>query len=642
MSAPSVTHLQQRIAELEKALAAQPQEASYARFFQMTLDLACIATMDGYFKEINPSFEHVLGYSKATLLASPFLDFVHPDDVEATLAALATLNEGDPIITFDNRYRTADGTYVWLSWKAKPEIESGLIYAIARDISDTKRVLVSLQETRKELERQTAMLKRAESLAHIGHWRINLQDGSLLWSDEVYRIHGRNPETFTPMLADGIKAYHPDDQDHVSEVVQRAIDQGQDFSFQLRIVRPSGEIRHVASYGECQVNASGTVETVFGIFQDITEQHQAKAALAESEMRFRLAAEGASAGIWDWHDIEGKTAWFSPTFYNLLGYREGDLETTLDHFATLVHPEDREAMFAGLDQHFRGEGPYVISYRLKTKGGAYKWFLGSGQASFDDAGNPVRMIGSIIDIDARKKAERTLKEYADTLKRRNAELEQFAYVASHDLQEPLRTITSFIGLLEERLEGQLAGDTQEFMDFVVDAAHRMKALINDLLEYSRMGRWEISREPTDLKILASTVIQILDTTLQEHHAQVTLGPLPTLPCDAPKIGLVLQNLMVNGIKYNQSATPTVHVSAERKGKMWQFAVQDNGIGIAPQFHERIFQIFKRLHGRRSHTGTGIGLALCQKVVERHEGRIWVESDLGQGATFFFTLPARIE
>lgn len=642
MSAPSVTHLQQRIAELEKALAAQPQEDPYARFFQMTLDLACIATMDGYFKEINPSFEHVLGYSKATLLASPFLDFVHPDDVDATLAALATLSEGDPIITFDNRYRKADGTYIWLSWKSKPVVEEGLIYAIARDISATKAALASLRETQEELKWQTEMLKRAENLAHVGHWRINLVDGSLLWSDEVYRIHGQDPETFRPMLADGINAYHPDDRAYVSQVVQEAIEQGKGFSFQQRLVRPTGEIRYVESHGECQVNDSGTVETVFGIFQDITEQYQAKAALAESEMRFRLAAEGASAGIWDWLNVNESAEWWSPKFYELLGYTNGEIEPTVDTFAALLHPDDKAATFALVEQHFKGEARFVKEYRLQTKQGAYKWFLGSGQASFDATGNPVRMIGSIIDINARKKAERTLQEYAETLKRRNAELEQFAYVASHDLQEPLRTITSFIGLLEERLEGQLAGDTKEFMDFVVDAAHRMKALINDLLEYSRMGRWEINREPTDLQILASTVLHLLDTTLQEHHAEVTVGPLPTLSCDAPKVGLVLQNLIVNSIKYNESATPTVHVSAERKGKMWQFAVQDNGIGIAPQFHERIFQIFKRLHGRSSHTGTGIGLSLCQKVVERHEGRIWVESDLGQGATFFFTLPARIE
>lgn len=618
--------------------AARPSR--YERFFQLSLDLACIAGLDGYFKEVNPSFEEVLGHSTETLLQTPFLDFVHPDDVTSTVKALETLGEGKPIITFENRYRTADGSYVWLSWKSKPALEDGLVYAIARDVSEQKKTVVALQEAERALQWQTSLLQRAESLAHVGHWRINLEDGSLFWSDEIYRIHGHDPETYTPMLADGINAYHPDERDEVAQVVQEAIEQAKDFRFQHRLIRPTGEIRHVVSRGECQVDEDGKVTSVFGVFQDITERKRAEEALAESDMRFRLAVEGASAGVWDWLDVNEEAEWWSPKFYELLGYEDGELEPTLANFAALLHPDDQEATFASVEQHFKGEARFVKEYRLRTKRGPYKWFLGSGQASFDEAGKPVRMVGSIIDIDPLKKAEAALSDYAETLKHRNAELEQFAYVASHDLQEPLRTITGFVSLLEGRLESHLDAETREFMDFIVEAATRMKALINDLLQYSRIGRWEINIAKTDLNALAHTILQVMGATIEERNASVTFDTLPTLHCDAAKVGLLLQNLIGNGLKYNNAEQPQVHISAEREEGQWRFAVRDNGIGIAPKFHERIFQIFKRLHGRNAYTGTGIGLALCQKVVERHGGRIWVESAPGEGSTFFFTLPHR--
>lgn len=634
--------LQQRISELEQALEAQRQENDYARFFALSLDLACIASFDGYFKDVNPSFAEALGYSVDTILETPFFDLIHPDDIAPTNAALGELGEGHQLITFENRYRKRDGSYIWLSWKANPIPTERLVYAIARDVTEQKKMFAAMETTKRELQWQADMLRRAENLAHVGHWRINLKDQSLFWSDEIYHIHGRDPKTFVPMLADGIKAYHPDDQDHVARVVQEAIEQAKDFAFQLRIVRPTGEIRHVASRGQCQVGVDGTVTSVFGVFHDVTDLKRAEDALGESEMRFRLAADGASAGIWDWLDVNSDAEWWSPKFYELLGYEEGEIAPTLANFAAMLHPDDQASTFALVEEHFKGNARFVTEYRLRTKQGTYKWFLGSGKASFTESGKPVRMIGSIIDIDALKNAERVLAEHMETLKHQNAELEQFAYVASHDLQEPLRTITSFVGLLERQLEDVLDADSKEFMAFISDAARRMKTLISDLLEYSRIGRWEVNLAPTDLNALASTIIQVLSVPIEEKGATVFVEPLPVLTCDAAKVGLLFQNLISNGLKYNKSEAPTVHISAKRKGKMWEFAIQDNGIGIDPKFHDRIFQIFKRLHGRTAYQGTGIGLALCQKVVVGHGGQIWVDSTPRQGATFYFTLPHQMK
>jgi light-regulated signal transduction histidine kinase (bacteriophytochrome) len=213
-------------------------------------------------------------------------------------------------------------------------------------------------------------------------------------------------------------------------------------------------------------------------------------------------------------------------------------------------------------------------------------------------------------------------------------LEQFAYVASHDLQEPLRMVASYLGLLERRYRGRLDEKADKFIHYAVDGAARMQALIEDLLTYSRVGRQGKPFEPTDCDAVVAAVV----ADLGSQGAAVSCAGLPTVLADRGQLTQLFQNLIGNALKFCNGAPPRVEVRAERRGGEWLFAVRDNGIGIAPEHRERIFVIFQRLHTRAQYPGTGIGLAICKKVVERHGGRIWVESEPGQGSTFFFTLP----
>ncbi len=239
----------------------------------------------------------------------------------------------------------------------------------------------------------------------------------------------------------------------------------------------------------------------------------------------------------------------------------------------------------------------------------------------------------------RKRMEVALREKTEKLARSNEDLEQFAYVASHDLQEPLRMVTSYVQLLAKRYGGKLDADANEFIDFAVDGAVRMRKLINDLLTYSRVGTQGKELSPTDSEAALAQSVKDLEVTIEENGALVTHDPLPMVMADRPQLGQLFQNLIGNAIKFRGTEPPRVHISASRNGKGWIFSVRDNGIGIAPEYSERIFIIFQRLHGRQEYAGTGIGLAICKKIVERHGGHIWVESDLGKGATFCFSLPA---
>jgi len=229
-----------------------------------------------------------------------------------------------------------------------------------------------------------------------------------------------------------------------------------------------------------------------------------------------------------------------------------------------------------------------------------------------------------------------------TLRRTNEELQQFAYVASHDLQEPLRMVLSFVQLMAKRYQGKLDTDADEFIGYAVEGAQRMEALIHALLAYSRVGTAGQEFTLTDCEAVLTQTLDDLRKAVEESGAEVTHDPLPQVRADTVQLRQVFQNLLSNAIKFRNQIPPHIHVSARQEGEHWLFSVQDNGIGINPEYTERIFVIFQRLHTRRENPdGTGIGLAICKKVIERHGGRIWVESQPGAGATFFFTLPQQL-
>ena len=252
-------------------------------------------------------------------------------------------------------------------------------------------------------------------------------------------------------------------------------------------------------------------------------------------------------------------------------------------------------------------------------------------------GKPVKMAGVCFDItDMKRGAEKALFKLNEDLIRSNKELEQFAYVASHDLQEPLRMVSSFTQLLSQRYSDKLDQDARDFIRFAVDGAVRMQILINDLLDYSRVESKGKKFTPVDIHHVLGQVVVSLKLTIQEKNALITNEEMPLVMADGRQMVQLFQNLIGNALKFCESS-PRIHISVREKNEHYEFSVRDNGIGIEPEYYSRIFQIFQRLHSKDEYGGTGIGLAICKRIIDRHGGKIWVKSNPGQGSEFFFTI-----
>jgi PAS domain S-box-containing protein len=360
-------------------------------------------------------------------------------------------------------------------------------------------------------------------------------------------------------------------------------------------------------------------------------EQQARASRA-SEERLRLTQRAAKIGVFAWDIQTGVNSW-SQELEELYGLRPGTFGGTQSAWESLIHPEDREAAVKRVEEALKTGLPTEGEWRVIWLDGSVHWLAGRFQLQSDAGGTPIRMSGVNFEITARKRIE-------NELRRANQDLEQFAYSASHDLQEPLRSVTIFSGLLSGRYGDKLDGEALAFLGNVREGARRMEMLMRDLLAYTQAATMDAEPGLVDANAAMQSAVANLAGTIAETGATVNADPLPSVRIHAIQLQQVFQNLIGNAVKYHRpGVVPVVHTTARRHEGLWRFSVTDNGIGIEPRFQERIFGLFKRLHSGDEYSGTGIGLALCQRIVERNHGRIWVESEPGKGSSFHFTLPA---
>jgi PAS domain S-box-containing protein len=372
--------------------------------------------------------------------------------------------------------------------------------------------------------------------------------------------------------------------------------------------------------------------------RDVTARVNATRALSTSEARFRMFTENVLDYAMFLLDVEGCVESWNTGAERILGYaqheiigRSGSVFFTPED---LAQHEDLKEM-----QSARGIGRAEDERWHIRKDGSRFWASGVMTPVRDERGVLCGYAKVMRDITERKLAEEAVTRQADELARSNADLQEFAFVSSHDLQEPLRAVTLYAQLLERRYGHQLGPEAQDYVHYITTGTERMSAMIRDLLTYSRAtsdGTSVVSRQ-ADLEIASEWAMANLSSGIEEAGARITLDPLPVVAGNQAQLAQVLQNLLSNALKYRSSAPPEIHIGARRLDGMWEISVCDNGIGIDPQYHERIFGVFKRLHGREI-PGTGIGLSLCRKLIRQNGGTLWVDSRKGEGSTFRFTVP----
>ena len=553
---------------------------------------------------------------------------VHPDDLDGRFRAHSEAFDGRRPFSLEYRLRRRDGVYRWVLDQGVPRHDAGGTFVgyIGSCIDITER-RDSEAATRASEERYRRIVETAEEGIWVvdREWRttfVNARMASLL-GHEPDEMVGRHMLEFTDEEGRRIAA----------DSIRRGSDDAR-ASYELRYVARDGRVVWGIVSTNSITDDAGNFLGALAMVTDITARREAEATTAQWKARYEAAADASRQALYDWDLATGAVLWGGDTtgVFGREAAAMGDL-------ADRIHPDDRPAFDAEVRRVVEGRLPFTLEYRARRDDGRYVHLADNGRFFGDPARPGARMVGFIADVTERVTAREELARRAQELARSNAELERFAYVASHDLQEPLRMVISFTQLLSKRYQGRLGADADEFIGFAVEGATRMQQLIQDLLAYSRVGNAPRRLGPVPAAAALSRAVANLNAAIRDSGAEVTAGELPVVTADEPQLGLLFQNLVGNAIKFRRGAGPRVRVSAVRRQDDWLFCVHDDGIGIEDRHKERIFTMFQRLHARTDYQGNGIGLAICKRIVEGHGGSIWVESRPGAGSDFYFTLPA---
>lgn len=739
---------------------------------------AIVATdLNGQIIEFNTAAEKMLGYKQYELLhkQTPII-YINKEQLEKHIAHLNKRYHTKPETAFEALvYKNKIGLTNSEEWFYQTKY--GLDIIVQQVIASLKNssgqaigyLITATDITTKKTEeeqQQTAETIIANSPSVLFRWMPD-DDWTIRYvSANVIDVIGYTSLDFTTAVVTYPSLIHPNDVINIQRLTQQSINNKiTQMSLEYRVKHKQGHYIWVAEHTFLKRNAENELEFFEGIITDITRRKIAEEQLKESELRYELAVKGTAAGIWDWVNVNTSDEWWAPRFYELLGYENNELPSSLDTFFNLLHPDDIESTRKGIEDHFNYDLPYLVEYRLKTKSGRYKWFLGSGQLHRDTNGKPKRMVGSIIDIDAKKQKEELLTKkeeryrllvesardifynadergkfvYANTiaetitgyskeellnmrylelvrhdykkeigefylqqikakkeltycefpittkngetkwigqnvqvlyhnqdfmgiqavardisefkntqlklqahtihLERTNKELDQFAYVVSHDLKAPLRGIANIAEWIKEELAPHLTNETNENFALLNKRIKRLEQFINGLLQYSRAGR-------KNIKVDQVNTTQIIDDAIEmaqiPEHFTVTKH-VDELVFDTDLISLeqVLNNLISNAIKYNNNSKPLIDITCKKNNSKLHFTITDNGPGIATEYHKKVFQIFQTLESRDQYESTGIGLAIVKKIIEDKNETIKLHSDTGRGCRFEFTWPIHL-
>ncbi|MFT5251550.1 MAG: PAS domain S-box-containing protein [Flavobacteriales bacterium] len=595
-------------------------ENDLSHLFNAIPDIICVLDFQGRFLKINKSGCDLIGFSEENILYHNFDEFVHPDNKEIFNDQVTDLEKEKSTFKFENRYVTNNGDTLWLSWYCNSTLKEGLIYATAKNITEEKKL--------RELNREV------RSLVKIGSWEVDLVNKSVFWSDEVHQLHDTNPKSFIPDLESAINFYRADFRQLIRDNITACISTGEQYDFEAVLVTTKNKEIWVRAIGNTEF-INGKCKRIYGSFQDINDRK-------EAEVRLQSLADNLPGVVFQYLIYPDGTD-------NLKYVTKGAKEVW--GFSTEQVLQNLQVVWDGIEAGGEIENlkkRIADSVRARTKLTAqWKYIMPNGEirthfgcASPSYLADGTVLFNAVI-LDVTKEAanEALLEQYTYELERSNEELEQFAFVASHDLQEPLRMITSFMDLLQRKYGDQIDEKGHQYIHFATDGAKRMKQIILDLLDYSRASKSIEGKEEVDLNEILSEFKQLRRKIISEKSASINSNKLPILYTYKVAIMQTLHCLLDNALKYTEVGTiPKIEINAIENEKEWEFSIQDNGIGIDSQFYDKIFVIFQRLHNNDKYSGTGIGLSITKKHVEFLGGRIWLESTPKKGTIFYFIIP----
>ena len=634
----------------------------------------------------NRAFEILLGYSTDELQAMGpefYQQTIHPDDrakVEDHDHAILQADAADAaVFAIEYQVRDAAGNCSWLYSQSviftkADEGQPALILVTAVDINDRKQTEAALRKSQKRY-------KLAVQVSGNGIWDWNLLTDEVYYSPRFKQILGYKDNEMGHHFSTFESRLHPDDHDQILAAMHNHLQQGVPFDVKYRLRTKAGNYLWIYSKGQAIWDEASNPVRMAGSISDISDLKAAEDNLRESEARYRRLYESTPVMLSSINRM-GELVSVSNHWLQTFGYERSEvIGRQSTEFLTAKSQQYAQAVI--LPEYFKTGVCKDAPYQMVCKDGSIRDVLMSAIADRDESGAFVRSLAVLIDVTDRNQAEAELTGYrehleelvearaaeiqqtnqqlqAEVLERQQAErelakraqaleqsnqaleqsngdLEQFAYVISHDLQEPLRAMAVFSQLLEGRYGDQLGPTAQGYLTHIVGGAIRMQALIDGILAFSRIVHQGRTFEPIALEQVLAVALKNLGAAISDSQATVTFDPLPTLKIDENQIVQLFQNLIGNAIKFRRTEPPRIHITPKRQPNCWLFSVQDNGIGIPKDQQERLFVLFQRLHTRQEYKGYGIGLAICKKIVERHQGHIWVDSAPGNGATFYFTL-----
>jgi PAS domain S-box-containing protein len=490
--------------------------------------------------------------------------------------------------------------------------------------------------TEEHLRESEEKFRSSFTYASIGMALVNIEGRFLKVNDSLCKMLGFSENELLDKTFQNIT--HPDDLNADLNFQARLLkEEISHYQIEKRYITKSGNIIWVLLSVTMVHDANGRPLYFIKQVQDITSQKKITEDLLKSEERFRNSFDYAPIGM---GIVNPDGVWLqaNSALCHILGYTEDELKKMT--FQQLTHPDD---LAADLENHKKLVNREIDHFQMEKKyfhkDKSIIWILLSVTLVRDHLGNPVYFIKQIQDISERKKMAFELEQKNLKLLESNQELEQFAYVASHDLQEPLRMVASYVQLLARNYKDRLDSDANEIISYAVDGVKRLRDLLDGLLSYSRINTENKKSEKIDLSKILPSVLANLKVFIKENGAIIEYGDLPVIKGNTIQIIRLFQNLIANSIKYRSEEPPLIKIDAVLQNNEWIFSVKDNGIGIEEEFKDKIFVIFQRLHTRDKYEGEGLGLSVCKRIVEKHGGRIWVKSEEGKGSTFYFTLPA---